>query len=225
MYSNSKEQISLEEAYRMVHLNEETEETESHECECGGEEECNCNDHTDMCDECHRPVDKCDCGKYSKIKEALDFGTVSDALKTVFMGFQEMWHAFTTTSGPESFHDKIMFWITPAIITAAVAGIGKAGEAVKSRLENYYKNLDKKQKEENIKFLLKHEEIRATINKIIQNQEKDIAVHQIVNDELAKLIEHILKQKDPETPRSLMPPAFALAQHGGAFGGRKNPIA
>jgi hypothetical protein len=54
MYSNSKEQVSLEEAYRMVHL--VTEEKE--ECECGGE--CHCGD-TEWCKKCDKPKDECEC--------------------------------------------------------------------------------------------------------------------------------------------------------------------
>jgi hypothetical protein len=69
MYSNSKEQISLEEAYRSVHL----EKVEECDCGCG-----HCNDHKEeKCKECDK-VD-CDC----LTEEGLDPSSVVDAATTV----------------------------------------------------------------------------------------------------------------------------------------------
>ena len=53
MYSNSREQVSLEEAYRKVYVEEK-------DCPCGGhdENECQCDD---KCEKCHKPKDECEC--------------------------------------------------------------------------------------------------------------------------------------------------------------------
>ena len=218
MYSNSKEQISLEEAYRRVHLNEEVEETESDECECGGEEECNCNDHTDMCDECHRPVDKCDCGKYSKKKDEL--ATEAFGLEK-FTGFaQQVYDAFVNTSGPESFHDRMMYWVITALAAAVVAAGAKGAELGYNKLKEYYKNLDEQSMKQNIEYLLKQDGVITAIKHILQleKEHRDQDISNVINTQLKTAIEIAMKEKG--TPDHLVPPAFATMQH--ALGRRKN---
>jgi hypothetical protein len=53
MYSNSKEQISLEEAYRKVYVEEK-------ECPCGGHDDSDCQ-CDDKCEKCHKLKDECEC--------------------------------------------------------------------------------------------------------------------------------------------------------------------
>jgi hypothetical protein len=71
MYSNSKNQISLEEAYRQVHLEKKYEEQE-----CGCKGKCKCDDKK-WCDECNKPSSKCECEK-DEVHE--DFGTAHNII-------------------------------------------------------------------------------------------------------------------------------------------------
>jgi len=91
MYSNSKEQVSLEEAYRMVHVvNEEKEE-----CDCG--EECHCGD-TEWCKKCDKPKDECECVKEeSYLSEGIAADTIS-WLKNKLINLTNNIHGLETKS-------------------------------------------------------------------------------------------------------------------------------
>ena len=153
MYSNSKEQISLEEAYRSVHL----EKVEECDCGCG-----HCNDHKE-CEKCGKIKSECECDK-EEVKEAIDFDTVSQAAHTLGHGYKEIYNAFVNE--PE-FRDKMLtYWIEPAIL-AAVAILGKKGFD-KGR-ELYKKYAEKKDKAEEIRLtkeLLKNNDVLSVLDKL-----------------------------------------------------------
>jgi hypothetical protein len=97
MYSNSKEQISLEEAYRMVHL-----EKKEEECECGCDKDC---------EEC----DKCDCCK----------GKEKDLEESVTLNETGMIHDYLMSLSDSSL-DRLLFWVATVsgiVGGSATAGI------------------------------------------------------------------------------------------------------
>lgn len=196
MYSNSKEQISLEEAYRRVHL---VEEEEHEHCDCGGEEgeECHCND--EKCPRCHRPKNKCDCGGKSEIEEAADIAGLTG-----------------------SFAERMMYFIIPALASVAVALGYKGYELAKNKINEYFKGLDEQTKKENIEYLLQQDGVKTALKHIqnLENEHRDEEVQKVINTQLKTAIEMAIKEKG--TPEHLFPPAFALMQHG--LGKRKNQI-
>ena len=187
MYSNSKEQISLEEAYRAVHL----EKVEECDCGCG-----HCEDHKE-CEKCGKIKSECECDK-EEVKEAIDFDTVSQAAHTIGHGYKEIYNAFL--NNPE-FRDKMLtYWIEPAVI-AAVGILGKKGFD-KGR-ELYKKYAEKKDKAEEIRLtkeLLKNNDVLSVLDKL-QKMDNDHQhntpqyVH--LQRNLASEIEKYLQQHGP----------------------------
>jgi hypothetical protein len=159
MYSNSKEQISLEEAYRTVHL----EKVEECDCGCG-----HCEDHKE-CEKCGKIKSECECKK-EEVKEAIDMNTITQAVHTVGHGYKQIYDAFMTN--PE-FHDKMMtYWIGPAIF-AAVSILAKKGfdHANEFRLK-YIEKKDKAEQERLTKELLKNDDVLRVLDKL-QKMDKD----------------------------------------------------
>jgi hypothetical protein len=187
MYSNSKEQISLEEAYRAVHL----EKVEECDCGCG-----HCEDHKE-CEKCGKIKSECECDK-EEVKEAIDLNTLSQAAHTVGHGYKEIYNAFMTN--PE-FHDRMMtFWIKPAIF-AAVSLLAKQGfdKANEFRIK-YVEKKDKVEEERLTKELLKHDEVLIILNKLEKmNKDHQHNTPQYVHLQrsLATEIEKYLKQHSP----------------------------
>ena len=159
MYSNSKEQISLEEAYRTVHL----EKVEECDCGCG-----HCEDHKE-CNKCGKIKSECECEK-EEVKEAIDFDTVSQAAHTIGHGYKEIYDAFMTN--PE-FHDKMMtYWIGPAIF-AAVSILAKKGFDLANEFRlKYIEKKDKAEQERLTKELLKNDDVLRVLDKL-QKMDKD----------------------------------------------------
>jgi len=190
MYSNSKEQVNLEEAYRSVHL----EKVEDCDCGCG-----HCEDHKE-CEKCGKIKSECECNKDEKeeVKEAIDLNTITQAAHTVGHGYKQIYDAFMTN--PE-FHDKMMtYWIGPAIF-AAVGILAKQGfdKANEFRIK-YVETKNKAEQERLTKELLKNDEVLRVLEKL-QKMDKDHQhntpqyVHFQRN--LAHEIEKYLKEHSP----------------------------
>lgn len=187
MYSNSKEQINLEEAYRSVHL----EKVEKCDCGCG-----HCEDHKE-CEKCGKIKSECECDK-EEVEEAVDFNTISQAAHTIGHGYKEIYNAFLTE--PE-FRDKMLtYWIGPAI-GSAVALLAKKG--FDKGHELYKKYVQKKDNEEKIKLtkeILKNNDVLSVLDKL-QKMDKDHQhntpqyVH--LQRNLASEIEKYLQQHSP----------------------------
>ena len=191
MYSNSKEQISLEEAYRMVH-NEETEEKES--CGCGGEEECTCKDH---CDKCDKSADECTCEEKS-VEEALDFDTISQAAHTVFKGYKEIYDAFL--SNPEFRNNMLTYWVGPPLITTVAALAKKGLDKGSEMYRKYTEKKDNAEKDKLIKELLNNNNVVRILEKLqeMQNHSQEANPQWFtLQKELASEIEGYLKKHSP----------------------------
>jgi len=197
MYSNSKEQISLEEAYRTVHL----EKVEDCDCGCG-----HCKDHEE-CPKCGKMKDECTCGDKEDVKEeAIDMGAVVDAAHTVGHGYKEIANAFIND---HEFHDRMMkYWIAPAIF-AAVSLLAKKGFDKANELRvKYLEKRDNVEKEKLTKELLKNDEVLVIIdklNKMSKDHQHNTPQYVHLQRSLAHAIEKYLQEHSPRMIGKLHP--------------------
>lgn len=188
MYTNSKDQKSLENFYRLVHLDEKKKVKKEKPCECGEHDE-----------------KECSCNETEKVDEAIDMGTISHAAHTLGHGYKDI---LNTVLHDHSFYERVLkYWIWPGIAAAAVIlankGFDLISKAVKSKIDSATEQEKKKITED----LLKSDNVLMVLDKL-QKMDKDHQhntpqyVH--LQRELASEIEKHL-EKNPSLFVSKMP--------------------
>jgi hypothetical protein len=149
MYSNSREQVSLEEAYRRVHLEEK-------------EEACDCKDDCDCETDCKWAKEGCDCGNCEAcFKNSVEGVTKKKDVEKVkeesFLNESGMIHDYLMSLSDSSL-DRLMFWV------ATVSGFaGASAVAALQELVSHFKDKNYMRK-----FLADHPKIQKDYQTLLK---------------------------------------------------------